>query len=221
VLGGRARQGKGLFLLIMVLSFSCGRAIQVRHPPPYGVGMVIDGVASWYGIEDHGRPTASGEIYNMFGLTAAHRTWPFGTIVRVTNKKNGKSVIIRVNDRGPFVEGRDIDLSYGAARAIDMVEDGVVPVRMTILSWPDKATGSPIPYYTLQVGAFMVKDNAERLQQELERVFDDVYIVIKETWKERYYRVRVGRFKTPEAAEEVASSLRQRGYEVFLTRCND
>jgi len=91
----------------------------------------IVGCASYYGKEFHGKRTASGEVYNMYALTAAHRTLPFGTLVRVTNWKNGKSVVVKINDRGPFVEGRTIDLSYAAARRIGLMATG--RVRLTIL----------------------------------------------------------------------------------------
>ena len=92
------------------------------------------GMASWYGEEYHGRPTASGEIFDMYKLTAAHRKLPLGTRLRVTNLKNRKRVIVKVNDRGPFVRGRIIDLSYGAARKIGMIEDGVAKVRIEIVN---------------------------------------------------------------------------------------
>lgn len=93
------------------------------------------GVASFYGRKFAGRPTASGEIFNPALMTAAHKTWSFGTIVRVTNLKNNKSVVIKINDRGPFIEGRDIDLSRGSAERIGMVQDGVARVKMEILKW--------------------------------------------------------------------------------------
>ncbi len=91
------------------------------------------GMASWYGKKFNGRPTASGEIFDMYKLTAAHKKLPFGTRVRVTNLKNGKSVVVKVNDRGPFVRGRIIDLSYAAAKKIKMINDGVVKVRVEIV----------------------------------------------------------------------------------------
>jgi rare lipoprotein A len=91
------------------------------------------GLASWYGNEYHGRQTASGEVFDEEAMTAAHRSLPFGSVVQVTNQKNGKSVRVRINDRGPFVRGRVIDLSKGAARKIDMINDGVVPVRLRVL----------------------------------------------------------------------------------------
>lgn len=91
------------------------------------------GLASWYGNEYHGRQSASGEIFNENALTAAHRTLPFGTVVRVYNEKNGRQVVVRINDRGPFIRGRIIDLSKAAAREIDMIVDGVVPVRLEVV----------------------------------------------------------------------------------------
>jgi len=91
------------------------------------------GTASWYGWEFHGRQTANGETYNMYDRTAAHRTLPFGTLVKVTNLRNGRQVIVRINDRGPFVRGREIDLSYATARDLGMLETGVERVRLEIL----------------------------------------------------------------------------------------
>ncbi len=93
------------------------------------------GQATWYGNEFHGRRTASGQVFNQNALTAAHREYPFGTIVKVKNLKNGKTVKVRINDRGPFTGGRIIDLSKGAARKIDMLRDGVVPVRIEVVKW--------------------------------------------------------------------------------------
>jgi rare lipoprotein A len=87
-------------------------------------------MASWYGQDFHGKPTASGEIYDMYEFTAAHPTFPFGTVVRVENLRNGRTVVVRINDRGPFRSGRIIDLSYAAAVRLDMIRDGVVPVRI-------------------------------------------------------------------------------------------
>ncbi len=96
----------------------------------------LEGIASWYGPGFHGRRTASGEIYNMYAYTAAHRTLPLGTYVRVINLENGKSVVVRINDRGPFKKGRIIDLSYAAAKKIGMLEKGTARVRLEILSKP-------------------------------------------------------------------------------------
>ncbi len=102
---------------------------------PHGLARVQYGYASYYGPKFHGRRTASGEIFNMYAYTAAHRYLPFGTIVRVTNLENGKSVIVRINDRGPFKAGRIIDLSYAAAKKIGMIKKGVVKVKIEVLKW--------------------------------------------------------------------------------------
>ena len=96
----------------------------------------MEGVASWYGPGFHGRRTASGEIYNMYDYTAAHKTLPLGTYVRVINLENGKSVVVRINDRGPFVKNRIIDLSYAAAKKIDMIDKGTARVKLQIISKP-------------------------------------------------------------------------------------
>lgn len=96
-------------------------------------GSILTGTASYYGKKFHGRKTASGEIFNMYSLTAAHKRLPFGTIIRVTNKNNGKSVQVRINDRGPFMKGRIVDLSYQAARKLDMLKEGVAVVEIRIL----------------------------------------------------------------------------------------
>jgi rare lipoprotein A len=133
-------------VLLLLATFSgCGTIKASRKIlPPYGSGggatqttpdgmHEISGVASWYGGKFHGRQTANGERFNKNGISAAHQTLPFGTVVRVKNMRNGKTVDVRINDRGPFVKGRIIDLSKGAAEKIDMVIDGVVPVELTIL----------------------------------------------------------------------------------------
>lgn len=94
------------------------------------------GIASWYGPGFHGKRTANGEVYDMYGISAAHKTLPFGTIVRVVDLETGKSVVVRINDRGPFIEGRIIDLSYGAALELGMVQKGLAKVGLKILRWP-------------------------------------------------------------------------------------
>ncbi len=96
------------------------------------------GMASYYGKQFHGKPTASGETFDMYGLTAAHRTLPLGTICRVTNLANHKTVIVRINDRGPFVNDRILDLSYEAARQLDAIREGVIRVKVEVLRFPEK-----------------------------------------------------------------------------------
>ena len=104
------------------------------YPKPSGAGKyALDGKASWYGPGLNGNKTASGEVFDMYGMTAAHKELPFGSIVLVTNQNNNKSVVVRINDRGPFIRGRVIDLSYGAAYLIEMVRAGVVPVTIEVI----------------------------------------------------------------------------------------
>ncbi len=104
----------------------------------YAPVKTFEGVASFYAYKYHGRKTANGEIYNMYGLSAAHPTFPFGTIIRVVNLKNHKSCIVKVNDRMPYNHKRIIDLSLGAAKKLDMINDGIVKVRLEILKWGNK-----------------------------------------------------------------------------------
>ena len=132
-----------------------------------------EGFASYYAGKFQGRLTANGEIFDTKRFTAAHKTLPFNTIVRVTNPANGKSTLTRINDRGPFVEGRIIDLTRAAAAAIGMVADGVAWVVVDVVVEGDGATyhrdGYSTDYVTIQVGAFGELDNAERLRDELSR----------------------------------------------------
>ena len=122
------------------LSTSCARKTSAHVPPsvkPARIGETQTGIASWYGVPYHGRRSADGEIYDMEKLTAAHRTLPFDTWVQVTNLTNNKRVDVRITDRGPFVNGRIIDLSLAAARDIDMVTAGIVRVRIKVIRKPN------------------------------------------------------------------------------------
>lgn len=122
--------------------------------------LVEEGLASWYGYPYQGRPTASGAVFDMKELTAAHRTLPFGTSVRVTNLHNGRSVTVIINDRGPFVEGRILDLSYRAAQLLDAVSPGIIAVRLEVLALGD---GMPSERcWEVQVGAFGDPANVDR-----------------------------------------------------------
>lgn len=197
----------GLVLAAVVLSFC--RAKVDYHPGGY----VETGIASWYGEEFHGKMTSSREIYDMNDLTAAHNSLPLGTFVAVTNLNNGRAVIVRINDRGPFVKNRVIDLSYAAARAIDLIGPGTAPVRIEAL-----VDISPPLYplqYSVQAGAFIQRFNAEALQGELARHFADVYISSFETDRQVYYRVRI-RAKDRETAETLARKLMEEGYSAII-----
>jgi rare lipoprotein A len=187
---------------------SCTR---IRIPTPAGEEMT--GLASWYGDEFQGKPTSSREIYDMHDLTAAHRTLPFETKVMVTNLNNGRSVIVRINDRGPFVEGRIIDLSYAAASLLGMIGTGIVPVRLEILA--DR--GAPVRpvRFSVQVGSFIFEKNARTLAHNLGQRFGRVYISLYRTPSQAYYRVRIPA-EDRAAAERLAQKLCDSGYKVLI-----
>lgn len=174
---------------------------------------VQTGLASWYGPDFHGKATSNKEIYNMYDLTAAHNTLPFGTQVMVTNLDNGKSVVVRINDRGPFVKNRLIDLSFAAARVLGMVGTGTAPVKVEVLSGFPGPLSSPV--FCVQVGSFVVRDNAQALCGSLQRKYDDVYVSIFRTSYQTYFRVRIrasGKNDALEIAERVAAD----GFPVII-----
>jgi rare lipoprotein A len=171
------------------------------------------GVASWYGGEFHGRSTSSGEVYDMYQLTCAHNTLPLGTIVMVTNLENGRSLELKVNDRGPFVKERIIDVSYAAAQMLGMWEKGTTPVKVEVLSLAIE----PVQRFTLQVGSFADETNAQKLAEQLRKSFENVYVTTMETLTQKYHRVRVGQFETRESALPIAEKLSQMGFKVLVT----
>jgi rare lipoprotein A len=166
----------------------------------------------------HGRRASNGEIYDMYKLTAAHRTLPFETMVRVTNLSNGKSTVVRITDRGPFVDNRIIDLSLAAAREMDSVVAGVVPVRVEVLGGVDPTAG----FFTVQVGAFRDRGNAERLRERLNASYSPIFIQGYDSPDGVFYRVRVGRVSGEEAARQFGEQLRAReSFTPFVTRLDE
>jgi len=191
-----------------------------RKPPARSEagGYAEEGLASWYGVPFHGRRAANGETYNMHKLTAAHRTLPFDSIVRVTNLTNGRSVDVRITDRGPFVENRIIDLSLNAAQALDLVAMGVAPVRIELLSGSNPAAG----YFTVQVGAFLDQRNAERLRERLAQTYSPAFIQEYDSPSGYFYRVRVGKVSGEDAARQFGEQLRAReGFVPFVVRMDE
>jgi rare lipoprotein A len=198
------------FLLVAALSlfiFSCAR---VPYRPPANIQT---GIASWYGPNFHGKKTSNKEIYDMHDLTAAHKSLPFGTYVVVTNLDNGKSVTVRINDRGPFVEGRIIDLSFAAAKAIDMIGTGTAPVRLEILETISPKISSQ--KFSVQVGSFVRKKNAKSLKNDLQKKFKNVYIARFKTSSRIYFRVRINA-KDQLAARDIAERLIAAGYSAIV-----
>ena len=173
------------------------------------------GQASWYGHQHHGKPTASGEIFDMNEMTAAHRTLPLGTRVLVTNTSTGDAVEVRINDRGPFAEGRILDLSYAAGRVLGALGPGVIPVRVQVVGLPDGAAAGDIRL-TIQVAAFATRDRAETLRRDLAREGFDAAIGESEISGDTYYRVRVGPYADRRTAEETAHRLANRGHRPII-----
>jgi rare lipoprotein A len=203
----KIKTAKFLVVVFSLILIAACRARQNYFPEPEG--NIQTGTASWYGPEFHGKSTSSKEIYDMHDLTAAHNTLPLGTYVMVTNLANGRSVTVRINDRGPFVKDRVIDLSYAAAKALDMIGPGTAQVRIEVL----KNISPPafLLRFSVQVGSFVVKENALALGKELEKSFAGVYISNFETTRQIFYRVRI-KAKTRQAAETIARSLLEKGY---------
>ncbi len=177
------------------------------------------GLASWYGHPYHGRRTSSGEVYDMYQLTAAHREIPLGSWVEVINLTNGRSLTVRVNDRGPFVDGRIIDLSYASAELLGVVGPGVVPVRVRLTQAPPQAPGPA--RYSVQVASFVAESNALALKAELEQKVSGVYMVKAQINGEVYYRIRVGQFVSHPEAKNAAERLASLGYRVLITGFED
>jgi rare lipoprotein A len=183
------------------------------------VGFSQTGIASWYGDDFDGKKTSNGETYDMHAMTAAHKTLPLGVFVRVTNTVNGKEAIVRVNDRGPFVKGRIIDLSYSAAKALGIDIAGTAPVRVEALGY--RGSGAH-PYsaldnydvgnYTIQVGAFTDIRNAERLSGEMKKVYGFSEVRSALVRGERFYRVYAGRHGSLRSAESEEHNLEEHGY---------
>ena len=186
---------------------------------PAPVGYTEEGNASWYGEPFHGRRASNGEVYDMYKLTAAHRTLPFETMVRVTNVNNGKSAVVRITDRGPFVDNRIIDLSLAAAREIESVGPGVVPVRVEVLSpGVDPTSG----FFTVQVGAFRDRANAERLRERLNASYTPIFIQQYDSPDGIFYRVRVGKISGEDAAQQFGEQLRDReGFTPMVLRLDE
>jgi rare lipoprotein A len=188
-------------------------AVPERGPEKRETRGVQYGIASWYGPDFHGKPTSSGDIYDMYQLTCAHNTLALGTSVIVTNLENGKSLELKVNDRGPFVKERIIDLSYSAARILGVWEKGTAFVKVeTVGPWIEE-----VPRITLQVGSFTDEVRARGLAEQLSKRFENVYVTPVETSVQTYYRVRIGPFDSKDSALSKAEQLTQMGYQVLVT----
>ncbi|KPJ82220.1 MAG: hypothetical protein AMJ58_02240 [Gammaproteobacteria bacterium SG8_30] len=183
---------------------------------PTADGFVERGVASWYGPGFHGESTSSGEPYDMHAMTAAHKTLPLPAYVQVTNLQNGRSVVVRVNDRGPFKDNRVIDLSYVAAAKLDMIREGTAMVEVRSVG-PSSPAARPVApangRFFAQAGAFTEEDNARRLARRLaEAGFDNVLVVAARADGRDVHRVRIGPLDSVDAFDAVTSRLRDAGF---------
>jgi rare lipoprotein A len=243
-----AQAPAGLALIAMLLMFTAcattpppretGGSYEVYgkryYPLPSSAGFVQSGVASWYGDDFHGRTTSNGERYNMYGRTAAHKTLPFNTYVQVTNLQNGRKTVVRINDRGPFVPGRIIDLTQTAAYELGMLEDGVAPVRVEALGYAQDTQQAgkwvreyvkPASYsmgdFTIQVGAFVQQENALRLHASLSNKYRATTISTYDRGDQRFYRVWVGQYSRLEDAEAGAKRLQEQGFSNAFVMARD
>lgn len=180
-------------------------------------------IASWYGKDFHGRPTASGEQFNMYAFTCAHKEFPFGTMLKITNPYNNKTTQCTVNDRGPFVQGRDLDMSYATAKDINFVGLGVGPVDIETfardLRYVKVVRGSVTSgLMTIQIGSFREESNAKRLKQGLDLRYKDVYISQVFINGVKFHRVRLGVFSDKKEIRMMAERLAQEGYDTLITQ---
>jgi rare lipoprotein A len=193
----------GCSILLISLLPSCSRGTIPLTTIPH----VQYGVASWYGPAFHGQPTASGEVYDMFQLTAVHNSAPFGTIVVVTNLDTDRTVHVRITDRGPFVGDRILDLSYAAARRLGMVEAGLARIRVEFL--PETV---PSTDFIVQAGAYTDQRNAAYVHRSLATQYPQVWITVAREGSQTFYRVRLGSFSSRAEAEHAARQVQALGY---------
>lgn len=179
---------------------------QTYYPLLSAQGYSEEGVASWYGKDFHGKKTANGEVYDMYAMTAAHKLLPFGTQLRVTNLDNNRSIVVRVNDRGPFVANRVIDLTHTGAEKLDMIGPGTARVRLeSVGTIPGQRGNDLIGRFYVQVGAFSVKENAHKLAQSLQnRKIACRIVFVPDTG---FHRVQAGPYSSLLAAENAATFL--------------
>ncbi len=211
----------------LFLVFSCTSKKNEKNPNTYEVfgkkytplassqNFSQKGIASWYGKKFHGKKTANGEIYNMYTMTCAHKTLPFGTKLEVTNLSNGKKVIVRVNDRGPFVKNRIIDLSYLAAKKLGLDLMGTAKVKIRAAGMISEKKPAK---YTVQIGAFSSYENAKKLKKRLSSKFNWVSVKKSEKNGKIFYRVRAGKFNDIKKAEKKERELKKTGFsKAFAT----
>ena len=212
-------------MLFLLLFASCARKQNTAHksasmPKPARLGWKQQGIASWYGDPYHGRRAANGEVYDMEAFTAAHKTLPFETWVRVRDLSNKKQTEVRITDRGPFVEGRILDLSKAAAREIDLLGPGISRVKIEVIRSPKMARNPApnfvAPKFSLQIAAVNDKQVAQRISKHASR-FGSSRIVLKPASSPPVYRVLV-EADSGQIPRELLERVRSEFTDAFLTR---
>ncbi|NBC04808.1 MAG: septal ring lytic transglycosylase RlpA family protein [Bacteroidetes bacterium] len=206
-----------LMVVLLLIASSCGVIRRSSPPELSGSGRIIgSGIASWYGPNFHGKLTANGERYNMNDYTAAHKTLPFNTMVRVDNVENGKSVVVRINDRGPYIDNRIIDLSRKAAREIDMIGTGTTSVRLSVMREGDRPIDqqniSSSETFTIQLAAFESESEANTKSSEITNSRVEKVTVEGRT----IFRVYYGTYSNPQKAKLDLDRLNNKGIEGFV-----
>ncbi|MGE5253323.1 MAG: septal ring lytic transglycosylase RlpA family protein [Planctomycetaceae bacterium] len=205
-------------MILLIAACAPKRVPSPLYEPGKGIRYRETGIASWYGEDFHGKKTANGERYDMYAMTAAHRTLPFNTRVRVTNLENGNKTEARINDRGPFVAGRIIDLSRSGAKELGMLGAGTARVVVEAVGFAPGAAQPIAGVYSIQVGAFLERENAYRLRDELTKRHPHVRVILWETQTKRFYRVRLGAFPTEADAQRYSEKLKRENLSGFIVR---
>ena len=179
---------------------------QTYYPMESGQGYVEEGIASWYGKDFHGKTTSNGEVYDMYGMTCAHKVLPFGTQLRVTNLDNNRSIMVRVNDRGPFVANRIIDLTKTGAEQLDMIGPGTARVRVESIGAVPGQVGADLSgNFYVQIGSFSIKENAHNLAKKLQNSGRPSRVVFVPELN--FHRVQIGPYASLAETENTAASL--------------
>jgi rare lipoprotein A len=224
---------------VAIVAPGCALLRPQPEPPPVVSGTQV-GVASWYGPGFHGRPTASGEIFDQRAMTAAHPSLPLGSRARVTSLTNDRAVHVRINDRGPFVGGRIVDLSYAAARELQMIGPGVMRVRLEVLDGPPAvvrtrhaprrsppaharrvvppvvAAAPSSPTYVVRLGTFGERQRADAVRRDVARRFPDARVTALDTGGTRTYGVHLGPYAARRSAEARAEIVGRLGYSAVV-----
>jgi rare lipoprotein A len=201
-----------------------GGTLSLQPPPeldPRTLAPYLQGVASWYGPSFHGKPTANGEVYNQYGLTAAHPVLPIGTKVEVENLENGRKVWVRINDRGPYAKGRVLDLSRIAAQHLGMIENGTTRVRITVLQWPENVNPNlglkAYQQYVVQAAAYPDLDTAENLRERLQARFPQAPVMM-DMAANGFFAVVAGPFDDEAEARRLSRQMQRQGIANIVRR---